>query len=213
MILCVTGPMAAGKNAACSILEEKGFLSIDADLAGHTAAENAKKKIVMEFAPLAEKKGIRLLTKDGSLDRRALGSLIFSSADLVAKQEAIVYPEISRIIEDFMEANKKRDLVVNATLLYKLPLIKKMQAVLYIDAPLLQRFLRAKKRDGMKSRQILDRFRRQKNLFANYKKCNADIVRVWNTGTRQNLEKKIEKFLAECRQGINVWNKKEHFGF
>ena len=45
MILCVTGPMAAGKNAACSILEEKGFLSIDADLAGHTAAENAKKKI------------------------------------------------------------------------------------------------------------------------------------------------------------------------
>ncbi len=205
--------MAAGKNAACNILEKKGFISIDADLVGHEAAENAKEKIVKEFGSLAEEKGISLLNDDGSLNRRALGSLIFSSADLVAKQEAIVYPEISHIIEDFIKANEKKDLVINATLLYKLPLIKKMQTVLYIDAPLLQRFLRAKKRDKMKNKQILDRFRRQKNLFANYKKCNADIVRVWNTGTRQNLEKKIEKFLAECRQGINVWNKKEHFGF
>ena len=39
MVLCVTGPMAAGKNAATSILESMGFASIDADLIGHDAVE------------------------------------------------------------------------------------------------------------------------------------------------------------------------------
>ena len=36
MIVCVTGPMAAGKNAACEILEELGFVSIDADITVRT---------------------------------------------------------------------------------------------------------------------------------------------------------------------------------
>ena len=31
LIICLTGPMAAGKNAAGDILQKHGFLSIDAD--------------------------------------------------------------------------------------------------------------------------------------------------------------------------------------
>ncbi len=199
MILCVTGPMAAGKNAASSILEKKGFACVDADLLVHQAVENAKEEILASFASLADEKGLPLLTENGHINRRNLGALIFQSPELIKKQEDIVYPILNGLFEDFMEENKGRNLVINATVLYKVPLIKKVDSVLFIDAPLLQRLFRAKKRDGMSLKLILQRFKAQRNLFAKYKKSVADTVRVGNTGSMKKLEWKIDKFLTERR--------------
>jgi len=202
MILCVTGPMAAGKNAAGDILAKKGFAGVDADELAHTAVENSKEKILSAFEPLAQKKNITLIITNGTLNRRALGKLIFSDQTLVARQESIVFPEINRLFDAFIEQHKQCDIAINATVLYKVPLMAKVDAVLYIDAPALQRYLRARRRDKIPSKQIWQRFSQQRYLFAKYKNCNADIVRVWNTGTRFSLEKKIDKFLTKCRQGI-----------
>lgn len=199
MILCVTGPMAAGKNAASSILEKKGFACVDADLLVHQAVENAKEEILASFGSLADEKGLPLLTENGHINRRNLGALIFQSPELIKKQEDIVYPILNGLFEDFMEENKGRNLVINATVLYKVPLIKKVDSVLFIDAPLLQRLFRAKKRDGMSIKLILQRFKAQRNLFAKYKKSVADTVRVGNTGSMKKLEWKIDKFLTERR--------------
>lgn len=199
MVLCVTGPMAAGKNAASSILEKKGFACVDADLLVHQAVENAKEEILASFGSLADEKGLPLLTENGHVNRRNLGALIFQSPELIKKQEDIVYPILNGLFEDFMEENKGRNLVINATVLYKVPLIKKVDSVLFIDAPLLQRLFRAKKRDGMSLKLILQRFKAQRNLFAKYKKSVADTVRVGNTGSLKKLEWKIDKFLTERR--------------
>lgn len=199
MILCVTGPMAAGKNAASSILEKKGFACVDADLLVHQAVENAKEEILASFGSLADEKDLPLLTENGHINRRNLGALIFQSPELIKKQEDIVYPILNGLFEDFMEENKGRNLVINATVLYKVPLIKKVDSVLFIDAPMLQRLFRAKKRDGMSLKLILQRFKAQRNLFAKYKKSVADTVRVGNTGSMKKLEWKIDKFLTERR--------------
>ena len=199
MILCVTGPMAAGKNAASSILEKKGFACVDADLLVHQAVENAKEEILASFASLADEKSLPLLRENGHINRRNLGALIFQSPELIKKQEDIVYPILNGLFEDFMEENKGRNLVINATVLYKVPLVKKVDSVLFIDAPLLQRLFRAKKRDGMSLKLILQRFKAQRNLFAKYKKSVADTVRVGNTGSMKKLEWKIDKFLTERR--------------
>lgn len=199
MILCVTGPMAAGKNAASSILEKKGFACVDADLLVHQAVENAKEEILASFGSLADEKGLPLLTENGHINRRNLGALIFQSPELIKKQEDIVYPILNGLFEDFMEENKGRNLVINATVLYKVPLIKKVDSVLFIDAPLLQRLFRAKRRDSMSLKLILQRFKAQRNLFAKYKKSVADTVRVGNTGSMKKLEWKIDKFLTERR--------------
>ena len=201
MILCVTGPMAAGKNAAASILEQMGYACIDADLAGHKAVENASGKIFARFAEEAKKKGLSLRNEDGSVNRRALGEVVFSSPQLLQAHEAIVYPETERIIREFIEEKQKDSSipggVINAAVLYKLPdILRQVQFVLYVDAPVIMRYFRARKRDRLSPKKILERFARQKNLFAKYQNSNADIQRVWNTGSRQRLEKKILKILA-----------------
>lgn len=203
MILCVTGPMAAGKNAAASILEKKGFAAVDADVLGHRAVKECTEQILCEFSDEAQKRGVSLLSSDGTLNRRVLGSIVFESRELLARQEQIVYPVIRRLLAEFIRENAEKDIAVNATVLYKLPDMQNIiERILYIDAPLPLRFIRAMKRDKTGIIQIYRRFSSQKNLFAKYKNTNTDIRRVWNTGTRQSLERKIEKFLSECRQGI-----------
>lgn len=214
MILCVTGPMAAGKNLAARILEEKGFASIDADTLAHDAVDSCREAILREFSDEAGKRKIQLETQDKKIDRRALAAIVFSAPSLLKRQEDIVYPYITERINEFISLNDKKDIVLHATVLYKIPeLLAKMDAILFIDAPAPIRFIRARKRDGLSAKNILQRFRNQKNLFAKYRALNADILRVWNIGSGKSLEKKIERFLYKSQPGIKEWNKKEHCGF
>lgn len=206
--------MAAGKNLAAEILQEKGFVGLDADTVAHEAVEECRDAILNEFSEEAEKRKIQLEGQDKKIDRRALASIVFSEPSLLKRQEDIVYPFITKRINEFLKSKDKKDMVLHATVLYKIPeLLKEMDAVLYIDSPVIIRFLRARKRDGLSAGNIIRRFRNQRNLFANYKALNADILRVWNIGSRKSLEKKIEKFLSKGRPGIKEWNKKEHCGF
>ena len=203
MILCVTGPMAAGKNAAADVLaRDFGFACVDCDVLVHTAIENAKEKIFAAFENLAAEKGIFLKNNDGSVNRRELGKLIFSDSKLVAMQENIVYPETELLIEKFLEENRGKDIAINATVLYKIKAIQFCSAVIFVDCPKIIRLFRAKKRDGMKYSQICARFKAQKTLFLEYRQTCADIHRVWNFGTRKRLSEKIGAIVKKCRQGI-----------
>lgn len=203
MFICVTGPMAAGKNFVSSIIEGqivngKTFASIDADIAGHKAVENSAQKIAETFGELAAAKGIQLTDSSGKIIRRNLGALIFGNSELVARQESIVYPEITSIIEKFMAENVDRNVIVNATVLYKIPLVKKMDLIVYVDCPALLRFFRARKRDGMKAGQILARFKSQRRLYSEYEKTGCRIVRICNWGSKKSLRKKIQFLLTNC---------------
>lgn len=201
MVLGVSGPMAAGKNLAARIMEDRGWAAVDADILVHEVIEERKDAIVRAFSSEADRLGISLLKADGCVDRRAVGQVIFGHPELVARQEEIVYPGVNDRIDAFLKENLMagRDCLLNATLLYKVPSIYKIDALLFVDAPVVIRFLRARMRDGLPARQILARFRSQGNLFSKYKKSVADIKRVWNTGSKEKLERKIDAFLSSCR--------------
>ena len=166
-IIAVTGPMAAGKNYICSQLEKEGWACVDADLLVHDAIEIAKDRILDTFTPYAEKKHLKLARVDGSIDRKALGKLLFAIPELLTIQESIVYPIITTQIEDFIAANQKS--VINATVLYKTPeLLARCEKVLYVKAPLLKRLFRARRRDKLPFTQIFRRFYAQRNLLKEY---------------------------------------------
>lgn len=202
MVLCVTGPMAAGKNYISSLIEKmvlngKPFVSIDADIAGHVAVDNSSGKILEAFGALAAQKGISLADENGKILRRNLGSILFENPELLKQHESIVYPEITNIIEDFINSSSDKNIIVNATVLYKIPLVKKMDAVIYVDCPWPVRLWRAKKRDGMKISQILARFKSQRCLYSAYKKTGVKIYRICNFSAENRLRSNINAILDE----------------
>ncbi len=192
-VICLTGPMAAGKNAAAGILEKSGFLSIDADITVHEILAEAafQKKVLETFSPFAAKGGIKVENPDGSLNRRNLGALIFKDKKLLKMQEDLILPEVDRRLENFIEGNPGKKILLNATVLYKIPVIQKCGQIIFVTAPLLTRLYRAKKRDGIKIRQILARFWSQRNLLKSYKKTGIPVKVVKNTGSLADLEKEL----------------------
>ena len=197
MILCVTGPMAAGKNAVCRILEERGFIALDADRQVHGAIEKAAPEIIKTFSNEAKAQNITLTDENGRINRRELGRLLFNRPDLLAKQESIVYPviieETKRFIQKQQEQKKEADIILNATVLYKTPeLLRLCKYIIYVDAPKITRIVRALKRDRMPLRQILSRFATQKGLFSEYKKTGVPIIKITNAGSEKKLKSAIK---------------------
>lgn len=178
-IIAVVGPMAAGKNYICSQLEKEGWFTVDADLLVHDAIEMAKERILDTFTPYAEQQNLKLTRNDGSIDRHALGQLLFSIPKLLTIQESIVYPIITTKIEDIIGQHEKT--IINATVLYKTPeLLARCEKILYVTAPFFTRLQRARIRDHLPVTQILRRFYTQRNLFKEYKKSGIPVEIIFN---------------------------------
>lgn len=203
LILAVTGSMAAGKNYVSNLLEKKGFLAIDADKCVHQAIEEAKDQILEAFLPIAKEKNIQIQNPEGTINRKNLGSILFSDEKLLQKQESIVHPKVNEIFNRFIDENPEKNIVLNATVLYKTPVIKRCDAIIFVKAPIITRFFRAKRRDNLPSREIFKRFASQFKIFAKYKFLKSDIYIIWNIGKSNKLEKKLDKILKSIKTTIS----------
>ena len=203
LILAVTGSMAAGKNYVSNLLEKKGFLAIDADKCVHQAIEEAKDQILEAFLPIAKEKNIQIQNPEGTINRKNLGSILFSDEKLLEKQESIVHPKVNEIFNRFIDENPDKNIVLNATVLYKTPVINRCDAIIFVKAPIITRFFRAKHRDNLPSREIFKRFASQFKIFAKYKFLKSDIYSIWNIGKSNKLEKKLDKILKSIKTTIS----------
>ena len=179
VIIAVTGPMAAGKNYICSQMENEGWSTVDADLLVHDAIELVKDRILDTFIPYAEQQHLKLKKEDGSIDRRALGQLLFSFPDLLKVQESMVYPIITKWINDFIAEHDKT--IINATVLYKAPeLLNRCSKVIFVTAPFWTRLHRGRRRDHLPLTQILRRFHAQRHLLQEYQKTGLPVEIIKN---------------------------------
>jgi dephospho-CoA kinase len=202
-VICITGPMAAGKNELSLILEEFGWLHIDADMLAHFAIDNCKEDILKTFLPYAKKKNINLLKKDGSINRKELGRLLFSDSTLLKKQEEIIYPNIRMTMHSIIQDKQHPNIILNVTLLYRFPEILKMcDFIIYVKAGFFTRLFRAKKRDNLSYKQILLRFKAQKNLLKEYQKFNKEIIFVKNNNKID--KKRFIKAIKELNIASNL---------
>ena len=200
LILAVTGSMAAGKNYVSSLLEKKGLLAIDADKCVHQAIEEAKNQILEAFLPIAKEKNIQIQNPEGTINRKNLGSILFSDEKLLQKQESIVHPKVNEIFNRFIDENPEKNIVLNATVLYKTPVINRCDAIIFVKAPIITRFFRTKRRDNLPSKEIFKRFASQFKIFAKYKFLKSDIYSIWNIGKSNKLEKKLDKILKSIKK-------------
>lgn len=196
-VIGLTGPMCAGKNQAGVFLEKKGFYVVDADQIARTALNLIQDKVLTTFSEEAQKKDIELQNPDGSINRKALGELVFKDKKLLKIHENLIYPQINHLLEEEIMTHPDSTVVINAALLHKSPILDRCDFVFFIDAPVLLRFLRAKKRDSHSFCHIYARFSSQKNLFAQYILKKVDILRVQNDRSIQALEKRLETLLSK----------------
>lgn len=89
-LIALTGGIASGKSTIARRLESHGAVVVDADQTVRDlqrSGEPVFDAIVREF-------GEAVVAADGELDRAALGSIVFSDADQLARLNAIVHPAV-----------------------------------------------------------------------------------------------------------------------
>jgi dephospho-CoA kinase len=91
-ILGITGNIACGKTAVGQMLLKLGAERyIDADAVVHRLYESGQPIAVK----VEEAFGPSVIAPDGSVNRKALGAIVFQNADAMRRLEAIVHPAVS----------------------------------------------------------------------------------------------------------------------
>jgi len=95
--VALTGGIATGKSYCLSRFEALGVPTIDADALAREAVAVGSPGL----AAVVTKFGPGVLAEDGSLDRAALGRIVFAFPKARAELEAIVHPEVYRRIREW----------------------------------------------------------------------------------------------------------------
>ncbi|WP_420367822.1 dephospho-CoA kinase [Curtobacterium sp. L1-20] len=150
-IIGLTGGIAAGKSTVSARWAEHGAVVVDAD----RLARDAVAPRSPGLARVAERFGPAVIAADGTLDRPALGAVVFADPAARKDLEAITHPEVWRLAQLAFDAAESAD--PDAVVVYDVPLLAeargsrplRFDAVVVVDAPAAQRIERLVERRGM----------------------------------------------------------------
>jgi dephospho-CoA kinase len=155
-IIGLTGGAGAGKSEAASMFRRLGARVIDADRLGHELLRSESPC----FPALVRTFG-RGILKNGRIDRRALGHLVFKDKRELGRLNRIVHPQILKQIKNEILKIKKEEyrgiVVIDAALLVQWGWDKKVDYVVAVTAPVKQRLQRmtARGRTLSEARRIM----------------------------------------------------------
>lgn len=116
-LIGLTGGIASGKTVVAKRLGQLGAVVVDADqLARDVVATGTP-----GLAAIAKRFGSAVIAADGSLDRAALGALIFQYPDARLDLNAITHPAIRELSSRLFDAAERTD--QNAVVVYDVPLL------------------------------------------------------------------------------------------
>lgn len=108
LLVGLTGGIGSGKSTVARFLADHGAVILDADVFARDAVRAGSEAL----ASVVRRFGDDLVGADGELDRRALASIVFADRVALADLEAIVHPEVRRMVLDGIQPELDTDHVV-----------------------------------------------------------------------------------------------------
>jgi dephospho-CoA kinase len=116
-LIALTGGIASGKSTVAARLAEHGAVIVDADRLAREVVEPGGPAL----AAIAERFGASVIRDDGTLDRAALGAIVFADERARLDLNAITHPAVWQRALQLFAAAEERD--PNAVVVYDVPLL------------------------------------------------------------------------------------------
>ncbi len=185
--IALTGGIASGKSAVADLLAERGAVIIDADVLARAVVEPGTPGL----AAIVERFGAGVLAADGSLDRPALGRIVFADPDARADLEAITHPAIRARARALRAAAPDGSVVIDVIpLLVEAGLADGFDTVIVVDADPDTQLRRLRSRDGFTAQEAGQRLAAQASRADRL--AVADLV-VPNTGDLADLRREVDQ--------------------
>ena len=188
ILVGLTGGVATGKSTVAKMFKECGAVVIDADELAHEAVKPgtpAWREIVAFF-------GKTVLNQDRSLNRQALGSIVFRNPKKRRQLEHIIHPRVAReqarLTKQAARTDPKAVVVYDVPLLFEAGIDTRVDKTLVVTADRETQLARLKKRNGLSRVEAIRRIRSQMPLSKKVRL--ADIV-IDGTLSRHNAMKAV----------------------
>lgn len=184
-VIGLTGGIGCGKSLAAQFFAELGALVIDADQLARAAIERGSKGFDEVVAVFGDS-----VLKDGDIDRRALGELVFKNPSAKQKLENIIHPIVRREFEEAVASLKDDEVLV-----YEIPLLvetgaqDKFDLVITVESELENRINRLRAR-GLHISEIENRIAAQ---ATREQRVEAADFLIENDGTEDELLRQVEE--------------------
>ena len=192
LLVGLTGGIAAGKSTVAARLVQRGVMLIDADAIAREVVEPG----TSGFAAIVERFGSDVLLPDGSIDRPALGRVVFADPEDRADLNAITHPRVAEEIASRLAAlaDFPGVVVVDVPLLVETQVDRGYQAIVVVaarPAVQLQRLIRER---GMPEADARARIAAQASLEERLARATHVI---WNEGTLEELHVRTDEVADE----------------
>jgi len=182
----LTGGIGAGKSTVAKLLAARGAVILDADEFARVAVVGGTEC----FRRVVERFGKEVVGPDGELDRPALAATVFNDPGALGDLEAIVHPEVRRLIAEGIQGNLDTDnlVVLVNPLLIEMGTYRDCEVVVVVSvAPETQ--VRRSVARGMTEEDVRARIAAQLPLEERARQ--ADVL-LDNEGSLEELERQVE---------------------
>jgi dephospho-CoA kinase len=196
ILVGLTGGVATGKSTVAKMFNRCGAILIDADELARELVEPEKPA----WHAIVKLFGKTVLNQDRSLNRQALGSIVFHNLKKRRQLERIVHPRVAREQQRLVRRIAKRK--PHAVVIYEVPLLfeagvdKRVDKIIVVTADCNTQIARLKKRNGLSRTEALRRIRSQMPLAK--KTQQADHV-LNGTLPRPSLRKQVGQLFKSLR--------------
>lgn len=190
----LTGGIASGKSTVARMLAERGVPVIDADRLAREVVEPGTEALAAIAARWPQ------VVREGRLDRKALGAIVFADPGERRALEAIVHPAIRRESERRMAALEAEGVplaVYEAALLIENGLDRVLDATVLVAAPEEVQVERLVARDGLDPEAARARIAAQLPLAEKRKRATFVIE---NDGDLATLRERVDRVWGEIER-------------
>ena len=193
----LTGGIATGKSYCLARFAALGVPVVDADLLARDAVAPGSRAL----ADVATRFGASILLPDGSLDRAALGRIVFTDRAARTDLEAIVHPEVYRRIGEWFAARPPatRLAIADIPLLFETGHDHDFERVIVAACDPQQQLRRLMQRDGLSEAEARARLNAQWPIEE--KVARADYV-IRTDGSVADTDSQVrtvyEMLIADC---------------
>jgi len=189
LVVGLTGSIATGKSTVSEILKELGAYIIDADRIAREVVVpgmSAWGEIVNQF-------GTEVLLPDKSINREALGRIVFDDPLKRRKLEEIIHPEVMRIMHERISSIKTSSMgaviVLDVPLLMETGLDRSVREVILVYCQLDIQIKRLMDRDKISQVDAVARIRSQMSIEE--KRERATLI-IDNSGSKEETRIQVE---------------------
>jgi dephospho-CoA kinase len=190
LLVGLTGGIATGKSTVSAMFRALGCEIIDADALAREVVEPGEPAL----AAIAREFGPGVLASDGTLDRKALGAVVFGDAGKRKRLEEITHPAIrerlARRLADLAARGFDGIAVFDAALMIESGNYRNMERLVVVYADPATELTRLMARDGIDEAEARRRIASQMPVAEKAKL--ADYV-IDNRGTREETERQVRR--------------------